>query len=175
MKKNLFLLFQFFPLTIFMMVARIHGFNGEAWPPAFKWGALAAVIGLFAGFTLIGAKPSRLLLGANFFLIFGGVAFFFEITPALRLLGYFETAGPIFFVGIVCILSVLTTATGIFEKKVSNQGLELKYSIYFLLALAAALVWALAHRHDATLGGAAPFVFLIILKNVFQKKMQLAR
>ena len=80
-------------------------------------------------------------------------------------------AGVIIFVGIVCIVAILFVPTGVFEKQFSKGNFEKKFSIYFLIGIFLAFLWSFSHRGDPMMGGVAPFIFLIITKQLFQRKL----
>src|SRR3989344_2582087 len=124
--KRILLLIQFLPLSIFLAVARAHGFMGNAWPLAFKLGALAAALEIAILLPILRSKISRLIAGANLFLIVGGLAFFLNNHSLISLIDYLREAGVIIFVGIVCIVAILFVPTGVFEKQFSKGNFEKK-------------------------------------------------
>ncbi|MGE3974114.1 MAG: hypothetical protein AB7F59_06265 [Bdellovibrionales bacterium] len=170
MKKILALL-QFFPLTAFLIIARSYDFTNQGWSIAFQWAALMAVIQLMILLPLLKNKMSRLVAGVNLFFIFGGIAFFFKNEILLNFMEYLKEAGIIFFVAVVCIAATIFSRTGVFETAISKSHSEKKYSVYYLLATAFALIWAFAHRGDMISASAGPFILLNILKEVFERKL----
>lgn len=169
--KTIWPLIQFLPLTIFIGVARSHGFAGEAWPLAFKWGALTALLELIVLLPILGNRISRLISGANLFLIFGGTGFFFNISLFISLIDYLRTSAVFFFLILVCAGATLTTTTGVFEKAISKSGAEKRFSIYFLLGIFIVFIWSLYHRDDVMTGGTLPFISLILLKRFLQSRL----
>jgi hypothetical protein len=168
---RLLALIQFLPLTVFVGVAQANGSDGKAWALAFQWGAAASIIELLILFPLLKNRLSRLVAGMSAFLIFGGAAFYFKSEPLLNILGLMRASAMIFFVGLVCVIATFATKTGVFEKEFSSSGGEKKYSYYFLAAVAVAFAWSYSFRDQPLLGGAPPFIFLILLKQYFEKKM----
>lgn len=169
--KTLLSLIQFLPLTLFVSVARYHGFEGDAWALAFQWGAVAAALELAILIPMLGSRMSRLIAGANLFLLVGGAAFYFKISFLLSGLAELGAAGLIVMVGVACGLAFFMTPTGVFEKTFSKTGAEKKYSIYFLIGIVSAFVWSFFNRENTTLGGVFPFIFLIGVKHVLQKRL----
>lgn len=103
-------------------------------------------------------------MGANFFLVAGGFGFFFNFAVLTQLLGTLREAGIFFFVGIVCIVSVFVTPTGVFEETDLGTTPDKRLSLYFIGGVCAAFAWAFANRGNPTLGGLVPFVSIIFLK-----------
>jgi len=164
-------LIQYLPLSLFVGIARVNGFTEAAWSRAFQFGAVIAVLELIILLPLMKNKLSRLIGGANLFLFVGGAGFFFKISSVITFLDSLREAGIIFFVGIVSMIAMLVTPTGVFEESFSKNRCERKFSVYFLLGVSVAFFWALQHRGNTLVGGVAPFIFLILLKQVLQRRM----
>lgn len=169
--NRLLSLIQFLPLSIFLGVARAHGFTGESWALAFQWGALTALVETIILLPLLGNGLSRLIAGANFFLILGGIAFFFNFQILLSLIDSSRESGIFFSLLLVCMLGILTTPTGVFEKGLSKSKAEIKYSRYFVIGIVAAIFWSIYFRGNPMLAGTLPFVSLALLKQLLQRKL----
>lgn len=170
MKKS-FTLLQFFPLAVFLLVARSHNFTGNAWYYAFQLGAIAALIETGILLFLVGHQLNRLMCGINLYLVVGGLSILFNISIMLNFLDSLREAGVIFFIGLVCVLATLFTRTGVFETTFSNKNLEKNFSLFFLVAIAVTFVWSYFHRGDTLMGGFIPILILVILKSMFQRQM----
>jgi len=108
-------LLQFFPLTVFLNVAWLHGApQGADWLRGFVWGGGAAAAQLAVNLRLARGQPlNRLILGANVYLMIGGVAALSRHASLLGLLDVLkETA---------LFLSLL--ATGLATTGLSRAGL----------------------------------------------------
>jgi hypothetical protein len=166
--NKLLLLLQYFPLSVFLSVARIYDFSNQGWEAAFAWGGLIAALEFLILIPILGNRLGRLIAGANLFLIVGGLGFYFHLSPVQNFLGFLREASLLFFVAVVCALAILTTQTGAFETKLSDQ--QKKYSICFLVAVIGAFAWSLSQRGNPLLGGMLPFVFLIFLKEYLERR-----
>jgi hypothetical protein len=164
--NRIFPFIQFFPLAVFLYVGRKQG-----WELAFEYGALAAIAESAAIYFLMGNRINRMIAGANLFLVLGGAGFYFKIQSILNFLNTKREAAVILSVGIVCGLSTLLTPAGVFEYHVSVRKLERKYSLIFLVGIAAAYFWSVKHRGNTTMAGTIPFVFLILLKQLLQREL----
>lgn len=165
---RLLLFTQSLPLTLFVVSAWAHDFSNDGWALAFQIGAVTGAVQLVALLPILRNQLSRLLTGANLFLIFGGVTVY---TNSFYLLGWLDelrAAGVIVFVGIVCSLATVYSPTGVFEDS-TGKPLPRKYSYYFLMAVLVALAWSAHFRVDPVLGGAIPWLFLALVKPLLHR------
>jgi hypothetical protein len=167
MKKILPIL-QYFPLSVFLGVARAYDFSNQGWESAFIWGGIVATLEFMILIPILGNRLGRLIAGANLFLIFGGLGFYFQLSPFMNFLGFLKEASLLFFVVVVCVIAILATSTGVFETKHSDK--QKSYSICFLVGAVAAFAWSLSQRGNPLLGGMAPFVFLILFKEFLERR-----
>lgn len=156
-------LLQFAPLSIFLGVARHFEFSADAWPMAFQFGAIAALVEFAILIPIMKNKLNRLIAGANLFLITGGVGFFLKNEVILNFLGHLRASALFFFVGVACLIATFTTSTGVFEAFLAD-GKERRKSLYYLAAIAVVFAWSYFNRHDSIAGGLLPFVFLIFFR-----------
>jgi hypothetical protein len=166
--KKIFPILQYFPLSVFLGVARAYDFSDQGWENAFIWGGIVASLEFMILIPILGNRLGRLIAGANLFLIFGGLGFYFQLSSFMNFLGFLKEASLLFFVIVVCSIAILTTSTGVFETKLSDK--QKIYSIYFLAGVVAAFAWSLSQRGNPLLGGMAPFVFLIALKGFLERR-----
>lgn len=169
--KKIAPLFQFLPLSIFLITSRSHGFTNEAWAFAFQAGAVAAIIEFAILLPLLGNRMNRLIAGANVFLLLGGSAFFFKLTSILVFISTFRETGIFICLIVTCLLAFVATPTGVFEDKLSKHGREKKYSLYFIGGIFLATIWSYLYKGNPLLAGTLPFVFLILLKQFLQRRL----
>jgi hypothetical protein len=169
--SRLFSLVQFLPLTIFIGVARHRGFTAEAWSFAFQCGALVALVELVVLHYWIRQPLNRLLWGANLFLIFGGIAFRFDLNILMEALSFLKASAIFVSVGLVCIIALFTSKSGVFERQLSTSHNQKLYSIFFIGCVAVAFVWSSAFKDNNMLGGTFPFIALIVIKMGLQRRL----
>lgn len=138
---------------------------------AFQAGGLAAAVELIILIPILKNRLSRLIAGTNLFLLVGGIGFFFQSLVITSFLAHFQEAGVFLFVGVVSVLAFIFSETGAFEVLFSNARLQKIFSFYFLLAITVAFVWSYMHRGSPLSGGVLPFIFLIILKYILQRRL----
>jgi hypothetical protein len=158
-------LLQFLPVAIFLYFSKTQG-----WSTGFIAGGVAALV----QFTLIFIKKiplSRLLAGANLFLVIGALAFGFHITPIQEILGQLMEASIFVCVAIVLLITSLRSRTGAFEYSSASIEVTKRYSFALLLFTAICAGWALYFKGDTLKAGTLPFVALIIVKFALQKRL----
>lgn len=160
--KFLVQVFQFFPLAVFMAVARNGSFQSSVWPVAFQWGALSAIVETIVIFAVLKVRLSHLIAAVNVFLIFGGIGFYFNNRTLLSALDHLRATGLIISVALVTLISMI-----------ASKGTLNKYSYIFMGAVILAAGFSYMNRAEVFLSGVLPFVFLIISKRILEKKQTL--
>ena len=154
---------QFFPIALFLYTSRKYG-----WDTGFQLGGLVAIIE-FVILIAMRIQISRLIAGANLFLVFGGVSFFFKIKQLLTLLSSLMEAALFISVLIVLIVTTAFTKTGAFEK---GQGKNItKFSIFLILFAVCCIGWFFYFQGNIKIAGTVPFVCLIGVKYYLQRKI----
>lgn len=169
--KKVLTLIQFIPLSVFLGVARSFNYTHEAWAIAFQLGAVVGLLEMIILLPLLGNGVSRLIAGTNVFLIAGGIAFFFNISILLNLIGTLREAGLFISLALASLLGIFITPTGVFERRFSKCQAEKNYSVIFLIGIAAALSVSIFYRGNPMMAGAVPFVFILLLKQYLQRKL----
>ena len=163
--NRFFILFQFFPIAVFTYSSLKYG-----WKIGFELGALAAIL----EFIVLGFKRipvSRLLGGANLFLIFGGISFFFELKPLLNILQNLRETSLFISILIFLLFTLKFSKTGVFELAGPKAKEFKKYSLIFILSAIGCVIWSYYYRGNMLFAGTLPFVFLIFVKTYLQRKM----
>jgi len=171
-KKSFISYLKFFPLTAFLLYARIFSFTPQAWQGAFILaGALAACVTTFLLFQPI--ILDRLMLGINLFFFVGASAFIFKIIPILQFYGAYK--GPAFFMSIIAIGLITTFSSpagfiGIYH----HNKTALKLASYRLLAASfACLVLSfLLNSYGLLASATLPFITLRMLQEIVAKKLK---
>lgn len=160
MSKWIFALIQFLPLSTFATFAFWHGTpSNERWLEAFQLGALLGVFQL--AILLPQKKPlNRLVLAGNLYLIFGGLAAYFQQWWYLKLYDSLRESAIFIFMISVGVLSTLVSPSGF----VAVKGSARKFSIYLLVATIAMLPFAIIFEGERTYAAVLPIIFLAILQ-----------
>jgi hypothetical protein len=165
-------LLSFAPLSLFASYAFAHGApTDDRWVGAFKLGAVAALvqIALFAWLRWTG---SRLILGANLWLLVAGAAAFARLWWVLR--GYGVLAESGIFVAMLAVGVVATFATrGGFVGVASAAPAEVRRASWIMLAATAgAVAMAVAFRGDRTWAAAMPVIALAVLQRTLASRLR---
>jgi hypothetical protein len=163
--QRLFLFIQFFPIAVFLFVSRQKG-----WEQGFQMGGLAAVLEFLVIFSLR-TPISRILGGANLFLIFGGLSFYLKLEPCMRILGTMRESAIFISIGIVVTLATVLSKTGAFENAGPNSSAIRRSSMLLILFICGCTAWSYYFRGNSALAGTVPFVSLIFVKYLLQKKL----
>jgi hypothetical protein len=168
LRFSCWVLFQFAPLSLFITLAKKGGFTNEAWEGAFIAGSLLAFVETL--FLLWKGKPlNRLLLGANIYLIIGGVATALNLLWLLRLYSQLR-ASAIFIVifGVGLITTVFTSRGFLGVPAISKH--EVMRLSYILLGFTTICgIVSFWFREDVFLSGTLPVVTLIFIKWLLNK------
>ena len=173
-KSWLFALIQFLPLSSFASFAFWNGVpTNERWIQAFEFGALAGVIQLI----IIYFQPNpvnRLILGANLYLIVGGVAAFLHQWWLFKLYGSLQESAIFIFILGVGLVATFATAAGFLSVKTSAGHKVKNYSYCLLVATVMALSCSLIFQGDRTWSVIVPIIVLALLQRFFSYKLRQA-
>jgi len=160
MSKWIFSLIQFFPLSTFATFAFWHGSpSNERWLEAFQLGALLGLIQLVVLLPL--KNPlNRLVLAGNFYLIFGGIAAFFQQWWYLQLYNSLQESAIILLMAIIGTITTFASSSGFIAVKGSARML----SIYLLTATILMLPFAIYFEGDRMYAAVLPIIFLAIIQ-----------
>ncbi len=163
-------LIGFIALAFFAYLALGRGHStDEAFVYAFKASSLLAAAEL-ALLLVRKAPANRLILGANFWLIAGGVAAFAEQWWWLRIYQQFGEASLFFAMLLVGVASTLFTPSGFIAKlgpKVSVQ----RSSLLLLAAVGCALVVAVYFRGNVKYAAVIPVIALSWLNRLLRQRL----
>jgi len=160
MRKWIFALIQFFPLSTFATFAFWHGApSNDRWLDAFQ---IAALLGLIQLVILLPQKAplNRLVLAGNLYLILGGLAAFFQQWWYLKLYDLLRESAIILLMVLVGTLTTLTSSSGF----IAVKGSDRKLSIYLLAATLSMLPFALYFEGNRTFAAVLPIIFLALLQ-----------
>lgn len=163
--KRFLLLFQFLPVALFLYFARVNG-----WYIGFLVGSAAAVLEFVLLF-YFKVPVSRLLGGANLFLIYGAAVMYFQYLPGAQLLMIYQQSAIFFFILVFVIGATILTKGGAFENYHLYGKKTLRYSVAFIACVVLALLVSYHFRGDNIKGGVLPFVALIAIKAFLQRRL----
>lgn len=131
-------LLQFLPLSIFVCVAFPHGEPyAEDWLNAFLAGGVMAVLQLVLVSILLRLySPSRLVLGVNAYLIFGGALVLANQESLLLILDDLKESGVFLSILMICIIAFPGFGDGLLGLKNGLSRAQAKRHSLWLLALA---------------------------------------
>lgn len=136
---------------------------------AFKVGAAVAVVEL--GFLLARSSPAnRLILGANIWLIAGGVAAFLQQWWWLRVYQQFGEASLFVAIGAVGVVATFASPAG-FIAGIGPKPAIRRASLLLLAAVGAALFVAIYFRGDVKYGAVIPLVALSWLNRLQRHRL----
>lgn len=170
MSSRIWFLFQFFPMTAFVAVAKNGGFTGQAWEQAFLVGGVLAVIEtlflLWRRMTL-----DRLLLGANLYLLIGALSAKLGFHSIMRMYSDLQAAAIFIMIFLIGVGSTVFTVRG-FVGVETKTPLDSKRASLALLAFTVICgLISFRYRGDTTLSGTLPVITLIIVKKVLDKRL----
>ena len=164
MPKWIFALIQFSPLSLFATYAFWHGEPDEQrWREAFQLSAVVAVIQLLI--VLPQSRPAnRLVLAANLYVMFGGLAFMTHQWWFLKL--YDSLRESAIFIVMLCVgaMAMLFTKAGYAALSDAPRGTTTRASLWLLGATLLALGTSVLFRGDQTLAAVIPIIALAVLQ-----------
>jgi len=174
LKSWFYALIQFLPLSSFASFAFWNGVpSNERWIQAFEFGALAGVIQLI----IISFQPNpvnRLILGANLYLIVGGIAAFLQQWWLFKLYGSLQESAIFIFIFAVGLVSTFATAAGFLSVQTLAKSRVKNYSYYLLAATLIALCCSLLFQGDRAWSVVIPIIVLALLQRFFSYKLKLS-
>ncbi len=160
MSKWIFSLIQFFPLSIFATFAFWDGVpSNDRWLEAFQLGAL---LGVFQLAILLPQKNplNRLVLAGNLYLIFGGLAVFFQQWWYLELYNSLRESAIILLMVGIGLVTTFASPVGF----IAVKGSARKFSIYLLTATVLMVPFSIYFEGDRTYAVVFPIIFLAVLQ-----------
>jgi hypothetical protein len=156
--------FQFLPISFFSSYAFWQGQpNNERWLEAFM---LAAAVGIvqFVALLLMKKPMSRLVMATNLFLIFGGVAVYFQQWWFLELYAQGQEHSIFVFIIMIGVITTLFSTAG-FIGVICEDKRQLKHKSYTLL-LASVIVFFISFisSGDIFYSAVLPIVTLALLQ-----------
>ena len=172
MKSWFYALIQFLPLSSFASFAFWNGIpSNERWVQAFEFGALAGIIQLI----IISFQPNpvnRLILGANLYLIVGGIAAFLQQWWLFKLYGSLQESAIFIFIFVVGLVSTFATAAGFLSVQTLAKNRVKNYSYCLLAATLVALCCSLFFQGDRAWSVVVPIIALALLQRLFSYKLK---
>ncbi|MDO5650659.1 MAG: hypothetical protein Q4G13_00790 [Moraxella sp.] len=174
-------LLQFFPLTIFLKVAFLHGQpQATDWLNAFVWGGSAAVLQLVFSMLIAQGKPlNRIMLGVNWYLIVGAAAVMSNQTALLALFNNLKESGIFLCLLMVGICTTFGSKAGFVGVPATAEAFETSvrrdirtYSIWLIVIACIGLVLSFCFRGQIIISAAAPLVFLSVAIRLLQRHLQ---
>jgi hypothetical protein len=164
-------LFQFLPLTVFSFYSFRTGvpsqerlFNG------FMIGAVLAVMQLI--WLMRQQRPAnRLILGANLWLIIGGVAVFLKLWNVLNIYRELREAGVLAGMLAIGIVTALFSRAGYVGSMSGETVLVRRYSYLLLFATAFAMLCGLYFRGNTFLSAVIPILVLVMLHRFLNARL----
>jgi hypothetical protein len=170
MLKKLAPLFQFLPLSLFSTI----GFwqaqtSNENWLLAFQ---VAALVGIVQLLLLVNQKTvvSRLILSANFYLILGGLAAFFQQWWYLELYNTLQESAIFMMMILVALMTILGSNKGFvgIDKTLIKNATERfninKKSAYLFIGVLVSLAISVAFKGDIVFSAVTPIVVLAVFQ-----------
>jgi len=167
-------LLQFFPLTVFLRVALLHGApQTEDWLLAFAWGGGVAVVQLVLFVVFARARPmNRLMLGVNVYLILGGAAVLSNQIGLLQALRDLQESGIFLCLLLVGMGTTLASPAGfVGAPDVSGQRDVQVYSLILLGLAGAGMLASFVFRGQMVFSAAIPLIVLSLATRVFQRRL----
>jgi hypothetical protein len=170
MLKKLAPLFQFLPLSLFSTI----GFwqpqtSNQGWLLAFRVTALVAIAQLLL-IVKQKAVVSRLILSANFYLILGGIAAFFQQWWYLELYNSLQESAIFIMMVLVAIITMLSSNHGFvgidktFVEDTTERLNINKKSAYLIIGVLISLAISFVFKGNITLSAVIPIIFLAIFQ-----------
>lgn len=153
---------QFLPLSLFAAWAFRHGVpTDDGWIEAFQVGAVAALLQLVV--VLRRSRPAnRLVLGANLWLLTGGLAALAQQWWLMRLYGALAETGIFVFMLGAGVVTTLATPAGFVGTVGAPAAAIRRGSVYLLGATVLALAASVVFRGDRALAAALPVTALAL-------------
>ena len=167
----------FFPLSFFVYVAFLHGKpQATDWMNAFLAGG--AMAGLHLALTNIrsrGRPMSRLILGANVYLMIGGAAVLTNQPAVLRALDSLRESGIFLCILAVGVVTTFCSGAGfIGAANRPDRSRVKRYSLSLLLLAALATAASFHFRGKLTLSAGVPLVTLAVANRLFKHRVRQA-
>ena len=170
MKKNYLNIVEFIPICAFGIVVRLTSDNGVNWELAFIIGACFAV--LEKAILMVKRYPlDRILLGADVFLIIGGLGYLFNIQLILNIYKSLFHATLFASLLIIGLLTTFLTERGFVGVKHHERSRVVIFSLYLFGAGVAAFLISLAFRGDYFLAGILPFTGMLVVNGMLANKL----
>lgn len=166
-------LLQFFPLTIFVYIAFLHGKPQSAdWLNAFSAGGAAAGLQfILAGILSRGRPLSRLLMGVNAYLVIGGVSVLTNQRPVLQMLNGLRESGIFLCILMVGIFTTFGSKAGFAGGANSIDPFHVKRcSVVLLLLTSVATAASFQFRGNLVLSAVIPLVALSVANRLLKRR-----
>ena len=169
--KILINVIEFIPISAFVYVVRLTDENGVNWKLAFVLGACLAVIE--KAFLMAKRLPlDRISIGADVFLIVGGIAYLFKIHLILNIYGLLYQATLFAALLAVGIFTTILSERGFVGIKHHERRRVIHYSIFQLGAGVIAFLVSFTSRGDVFFAWILPFTGMVVINWILAKKLR---
>ena len=162
---------QFLPLSLFATYSfRTGAPSQERLFEAFMIGAIAAAIQLL--WVMGQQRPAnRLILGANLWLLIGGVAAYLRLWEVLQIYKELREAGIFVLILLIGLLTTVFSPTGYIGGRSESSTIVRRYSLLLLLGTILALSLSLSFRGNTFIAAVLPIVFLVALNRLLNARL----
>jgi len=165
---------SFFPLVAFIAYASWNGPpSGERWVEAYKVASVLAAIQLL-GSLLLPKPANRLLLGANLYLLIGGVLASKGEGEGLKLYGVLQESALMLCILAVGVLSTLATSAGFVGVVNPDRTAVRSASVLVLLIAAALTAFSFLLRGSRFLTAGVPILVLSLVQRQMARRLTTA-
>lgn len=171
----IFALIQFVPLSVFASYAYQFGPPPpERWAEALKLGALVAIVQLLI-VSVVPRPVNRLLLGANLYLLVGGLAALTRQWWFLQsVYGGLREAGVLVFMVLVGVATTFFTQAGFVGEQGAQSNQVRRYSLYLLFAGSLALSVSVFFQGQIFWAAVLPISGLAALQHLLAHRLRSA-
>ncbi|MES2670143.1 MAG: hypothetical protein V4673_06955 [Pseudomonadota bacterium] len=168
-------LLQFFPLSCFLFAAFRHGNpQPEDWLIAFMVGGAAAMLQIVVAMMISHGRPlDRLLLGANAYLVVGGLSALFNQLWILQMLDSLRESGLFLCILAVGVLATFGSKAGfVGQEDSAGQARTKRYSLALLALAVIATLPSFFIRGQLIFSAVIPLTLLTIANRWLVRRIQ---
>jgi hypothetical protein len=161
----------FFPLVAFIAYATWNGPpSGERWVEAYKIASVLAAIQFLVAL-LLPRPANRLLLGANLYLLIGGVLASRGAGEGLKLYGVLQESALMLCIVAVGLLSTVASAAGFVGVENPDRTAVRSASVFVLVVAAALTAFSYLLRGSRFLAAGLPILVLSLLQRRMARRL----
>lgn len=175
MRRVLASLLQFFPLTLFLRIAFLHGQpQADDWLHAFLAGGVAAILQFLVLLLLRRGRPlNRMMLGINAYLIVGALAVLGNQPALLALLNDLRESGIFLCLLAVGVITTWRSRTGFLGEDHAGPRSRMQVCSFWLLVLTCiATAASFYFRGQLLFSAVLPMIALVLMSKFLKKRLQ---